>query len=143
MTSRIRVLLAKPGLDGHDKGVKLVARVLMEAGMEVVYLGMRQDPEAIARAAVQEDPHLIGLSILSGAHVNLTRKVITRLKEQGCQEIPVMVGGTIPPKDVKKLRGAGAAAVFPMGTRFEEILSWIESHVSSRSLNLSKGEDNR
>jgi methylmalonyl-CoA mutase, C-terminal domain len=128
MGSRIRVVLAKPGLDGHDKGVKLVARALMEAGMEVIYLGMRQSPEAIARVAVQEDPHVVGLSILSGAHVSLTRKVVSKLREAGCAEIPVIVGGTIPPADLEALTEAGAAAVFPMGAAFEEIVSWIEAH---------------
>ena len=130
MASRIRVLLAKPGLDGHDKGVRLVARALMEAGMEVIYLGMRQSPDAIARATIQEDPHVVGLSILSGAHVSMTRKVVSKLKEAGCSEIPVIVGGTIPPGDLAALREAGAAAVFPMGTDFEDIISWIGNHVS-------------
>ena len=128
---RTRVLLAKPGLDGHDKGIKLVARALMEAGMEVIYLGMRQSPDGIARAAVQEDPHVIGLSILSGAHVSLTRKVVSKLKEAGCTEIPVIVGGTIPPGDLEALREAGAQAVFPMGTAFGDIVSWVENYVSN------------
>ena len=127
---RIRVLLAKPGLDGHDKGVKLVARALMAAGMEVIYLGMRQSPEGIARAVIEEDPHIVGLSILSGAHVSLTRKVVSRLKETGCPEIPVIVGGTIPPGDLETLRETGAAAVFPMGTVFADIVSWIEGYAS-------------
>ena len=116
MNGRTRVLLAKPGLDGHDKGIKLIARALMEAGMEVIYLGFRQDPEGIARAAAQEEPAVVGLSILSGAHVNLTRKVVSKLKEVGCGEIPVIVGGTVPPDDMELVKGAGAAAVFPIGT---------------------------
>jgi methylmalonyl-CoA mutase C-terminal domain/subunit len=130
MVSRIRVLLVKPGLDGHDKGIKIIARALMEAGMEVIYLGLRQDPESIARAAAQEDPAVVGLSILSGAHINLTREVVSRLKKAGCDEVPVIVGGTIPPDDIEKVIKAGAAAVFPVGTRFEDIISWIERHVS-------------
>ena len=130
MNTKIRVLLAKPGLDGHDKGVKLVARALMEAGMEVVYLGMRQSPDTIAQATVQEDPHVVGLSILSGAHVSLTRKVISKLKDAGCAEIPVIVGGTIPPGDLETLREAGAAAVFPMGAKFKDMISWIQDHMS-------------
>jgi methylmalonyl-CoA mutase C-terminal domain/subunit len=134
MASHIRILLAKPGLDGHDKGVKLVARALMEAGMEVVYLGLRQSPELIAQATLQEDPHILGLSILSGAHVNLTRKVVSKLKEAGCSDIPVIVGGTIPPGDVERLKEAGAAAVFPMGTDFEEIVSWIETCAIQKGL---------
>ena len=129
---RIRVLLAKPGLDGHDKGIKLVARALMEAGMEVIYLGMRQSPEGIARAVLQEDPHVVGLSILSGAHVSLTRKVVSRLKETGAAEIPVIVGGTIPPGDAEALRMTGARAVFPTGTIFSDIVSWIEEYVSKQ-----------
>lgn len=130
MKGKIRVLLAKPGLDGHDKGIRLVARALMEAGMEVIYLGLRQTPEAIVRAALQEAPSVIGLSILSGAHVNLTGKVISCLKEAGCDEIPVIVGGTIPPGEAGVLREAGAAAVFPVGAEFEDIVSWIETNVS-------------
>ncbi len=98
--------------------------------MEVIYLGMRQSPEGIARAAVQEDPHIVGLSILSGAHVSLTRKVVSKLKEAGCGEIPVIVGGTIPPGDLGALREAGARAVFPMGTAFGDIVSWIEDYAS-------------
>jgi len=130
MEAKIRVLLAKPGLDGHDKGIKLIARALMEAGMEVIYLGLRQDPESIARAAAQEEPSVIGLSILSGAHVNLTSKVASQLRNVGCGEIPVVVGGTIPPDDVEVVKAAGAAAVFPIGTKFEEIVGWIQGRVS-------------
>ena len=139
MNTKIRVLLAKPGLDGHDKGVKLVAQALVEASMEVIYLGMRQSPSAIAQATVQEDPHLVGLSILSGAHVNLTRKVVLKLKEAGCTEVPVIVGGTIPPGDLRILREAGAAAVFPMGTSFEDIISWIENYFSDYSSKTNSG----
>ncbi len=130
MKNKIRLLLAKPGLDGHDKGIKIIARALRDAGMEVIYLGLRQDPESIARAAAQEDPTVVGLSILSGAHINLTREVISQLKKAGCDQIPVIVGGTIPPDDIEKVVQAGAAAVFPVGTRFEEIISWIERHFS-------------
>ena len=133
MEKKIRVLLAKPGLDGHDKGIKLVARALMDAGMEVIYLGMRQNPEAIARAVVQEEPAVMGLSILSGAHVNLTRKVVDQMKKMGCADVPVLVGGTIPPGDVEKLREAGASAVFPAESGFSEIVAWIERHASQKS----------
>ena len=94
---------------------------------------MRQSPEAIVQAAIQEDPHVVGLSILSGAHVSLTRKVIAKMKEAACLDIPVIVGGTIPPEDVEILKEAGAAAVFPMGTNFEEIISWIEDLGLKRS----------
>jgi methylmalonyl-CoA mutase C-terminal domain/subunit len=132
MTNRkIRVLLAKPGLDGHDKGVKLVARSLMDSGMEVIYLGLRQDPESMARAAAQEEPSVIGISILSGAHLNLTRKVMERLKDVGCAEIPLIVGGNIPRGDMKLLEDLGAAGVFPVGTKFESIVEWIKKNSSS------------
>ena len=130
MKIKIRVLLAKPGLDGHDKGIKIIAHALRDVGMEVIYLGLRQDPESIARAAAQEEPTVIGLSILSGAHESLTREVVSQLKRVGCEEIPVIVGGTIPPQDVEKVKEAGAEAVFPIGTKFEEIISWIERHAS-------------
>jgi methylmalonyl-CoA mutase C-terminal domain/subunit len=132
LEKKIRILLAKPGLDGHDKGIRILARALMDAGMEVIYLGLRQSPEDIARAAAQEEPSVIGLSILSGAHVNLTRKVIASLGKVGCGDIPVIVGGTIAPNDVKLIREAGAAAVFGMGTPLNLIVSWIKQNVQKQ-----------
>lgn len=123
--SPIRVLLAKPGLDGHDKGVRLVAKALMDAGMEVVYLGLRQSPESIAQAALQEDVDVVGLSILSGAHLNLSRKVLAKIREVGLTSTPVVVGGTISPKDVQLLKDLGVSQVFPVGTKFETIVGWI------------------
>jgi methylmalonyl-CoA mutase C-terminal domain/subunit len=106
----LRILIAKPGLDGHDRGAKVVARALRDAGFEVVYLGLRKTPREIVAAALQEDVDAIGLSVLSGAHVGLSRKVLTALEDEGL-DIPVVIGGTIPDQDVEKLREAGVAAV--------------------------------
>jgi len=118
-----RVLVAKPGLDGHDRGAKLVARVLRDAGFEVVYLGIRQRPVEIAAIAVQEDVDVVGLSILSGAHVALTRKTHEAMVAAGGDDIPLVVGGTIPQSDVPKLREAGAVEVYPTGTPLEQIVT--------------------
>jgi methylmalonyl-CoA mutase C-terminal domain/subunit len=117
-----RVLIGKPGLDGHDRGAKLVARVLRDAGFEVIYLGIRQRPAEIASIAVQEDVDIVGLSILSGAHVALTKKTLDALHEAGGDDIAVVVGGTIPQRDVPKLQAAGAAAVYPTGTDLEDMV---------------------
>jgi len=118
----VRVLVAKPGLDGHDRGAKLVARVLRDAGFEVIYLGIRQHPDTIAAVAVQEDVRIVGLSILSGAHVALTEKTVKALRAAGADDILVVVGGTIPRRDVARLEVAGAAAVYPTGTPVEELV---------------------
>jgi methylmalonyl-CoA mutase C-terminal domain/subunit len=118
----VRVLVAKPGLDGHDRGAKVVARALSEAGFEVVYTGIRQRPAEIAAAAVQEDVQLVGLSILSGAHVPLTRKTIEALRAAGGGDIAVVVGGTIPASDVPRLLELGATAVFPTGAPLSELV---------------------
>jgi methylmalonyl-CoA mutase C-terminal domain/subunit len=118
----VRVLVAKPGLDGHDRGAKLVARVLRDAGFEVIYLGIRQRPDRIAAVAVQEDVRIVGLSILSGAHVALTEKTVKALRAAGADDILVVVGGTIPRRDVARLEAAGAAAVYPTGTPVEELV---------------------
>lgn len=126
---RTRVLLAKPGLDGHDKGIKLVARVLRDAGAEVIYLGMRRRTDQIVNAAIQEDADLIGLSILSGIHLNFARKMIELMKEKGIDDVPVVMGGVIPRGDVEKLKRIGIAEVFPVGSKFDEILRWIEEHL--------------
>jgi methylmalonyl-CoA mutase C-terminal domain/subunit len=120
-----RVLVAKPGLDGHDRGAKLVARTLRDAGFEVIYTGIRQRPEAIASVAVQEDVRIVGLSILSGAHVALTRKTADALRAAGADDVLLVVGGTIPQRDVPKLEGAGAAAVYPTGTSLEALVESI------------------
>jgi methylmalonyl-CoA mutase C-terminal domain/subunit len=118
-----RVLVAKPGLDGHDRGAKLVARVLRDAGFEVIYTGIRQRPAEIVAAAVQEDVDVIGLSILSGAHVALTKRIALALDEAGASDIKLVVGGTIPSKDIPRLRDAGAVAVFQTGTPIDELVA--------------------
>ncbi len=122
---RSRILIAKPGLDGHDRGAKIVARTLRDAGFEVIYTGIRQRVQAIVAAAVQEDVALVGLSILSGAHLALTTRVIEGLRAAGAGDIAVVVGGTIPAADVPRLRAAGAAAVFPTGTPLDVILAEV------------------
>jgi methylmalonyl-CoA mutase, C-terminal domain len=123
----VRVLVAKPGLDGHDRGAKLVARALRDAGFEVIYTGIRQRPEAIASVAVQEDVQAVGLSILSGAHVALTRKTADALRAAGADGVLLVVGGTIPQRDVAKLEAAGAAAVYPTGTPLDTLIDSIRA----------------
>jgi methylmalonyl-CoA mutase C-terminal domain/subunit len=118
-------LVAKPGLDGHDRGAKLVARALRDAGFEVIYTGIRQKPEVIASIALQEDVDLVGLSILSGAHVGLTRKTIDAMRAIGVGDIKVVVGGTVPHADVQTLLDLGAAAVFPTGTSIETLVDEV------------------
>jgi len=125
----VRVLLAKPGLDGHDRGAKLVARALRDAGFEVIYTGIRQRPESIAAVAVQEDVQIVGLSILSGAHVALTQKTADALRAAGANDVLLVVGGTIPRRDVARLEAAGAAAVYPTGTPLEALLESLR-HLS-------------
>ncbi len=119
----IRVLIAKPGLDGHDRGAKVVARALRDAGMEVIYAGLRQTPEEIVRAALEEDVDLIGLSILSGAHMALLPRVLSLLKAQKAGKVPVFAGGIIPDEDARRLRKAGIRAIFGPGATLEEIVS--------------------
>jgi len=122
-SSPIRVLIAKPGLDGHDRGAKVVARALRDAGFEVIYAGLRQTPEEIVRAALEEDVDLIGLSILSGAHMALFPKVLSLLKKEKAADIPVFAGGIIPDEDARRLKKAGIRAIFGPGTTLEEIVS--------------------
>jgi methylmalonyl-CoA mutase, C-terminal domain len=126
-----RIILAKPGLDGHDRGAKLVARLLRDDGWEVIYIGIRQKPATIAFIAVQEDVDVVGLSILSGAHLGLTRKVRAALDELGASDVPIAVGGTVPASDVPALLAAGASAVLPTGTRTDELLITIRSLVEA------------
>ena len=121
----IRVLIAKPGLDGHDRGAKVVARALRDAGMEVIYTGLRQTPEQIVNAAIQEDVSAIGLSILSGAHLFLFEKVIDLLKERQAEDIRVFGGGIIPDEDLVKLEEIGVAAVFQPGSKTEDIIRFL------------------
>lgn len=120
-----RVLIAKPGLDGHDRGAKIVARTLRDAGFEVVFTGIRQRVDDIVATAVQEDVAVVGLSILSGAHLALTRRIVEGLRAAGAGDIAVVVGGTIPPADVPRLQAAGAAAVYPTGTPLDAIVTGI------------------
>jgi len=129
---RIRVLIAKPGLDGHDRGAKVVARALRDAGMEVIYTGLRQTPEMIVSAAIQEDVDAIGLSILSGAHMHYFREVKRLLEEQGASDILLFGGGIIPDEDVPKLRELGVAAVFGPGTSTQEIVDFLKRAVPER-----------
>jgi methylmalonyl-CoA mutase, C-terminal domain len=128
---KIRVLVAKPGLDGHDRGAKVVAYGLRDAGFEVVYTGLRQTPEMIATAAVQEDVDVIGLSILSGAHLSLTNRVIQALREKNAGEKLVVVGGIISPPDAQKLKEMGAAEVFIPGTSIKAIAEFIKTKVAA------------
>ena len=129
MESRIRVLVAKPGLDGHDRGAKVIARALRDAGMEVIYTGLRQTPEMIVQAALQEDVQVIGLSILSGAHMAIVPRVLELLRENQMEDVAVIVGGIIPDEDSVQLKELGVAAVFPPGSSLEEIVSFIQSAV--------------
>jgi methylmalonyl-CoA mutase, C-terminal domain len=119
----MKVLIAKPGLDGHDRGAKVVAQALRDAGVEVVYSGLKRTPDEIVAEAIQEDVDVIGLSILSGAHLPLSRKVLEGLRAQGADDIRVVVGGIIPPRDVEPLRALGVHRVFPMGTPLPEIVT--------------------
>ncbi len=128
---KIRVLLAKPGLDGHDRGVKVVARALRDAGMEVIYTGLRQTPEMIVRAAIDEAVSCIGLSILSGAHMALFPRVMELLKKEGATDILVVGGGIIPEDDVPELKKAGIAAIFGPGTSLDEIVEYIKANVKT------------
>ncbi len=118
----MKVLIAKPGLDGHDRGAKVVAHALRDAGLEVVYSGLKRTPEEIVQEAIQEDVDVVGLSILSGAHVLLARRVLEGLRAQGAGDVRVVVGGIIPPRDVDELRTMGVARVFPMGTPLPAIV---------------------
>lgn len=129
---KIRILIAKPGLDGHDRGVKIVARALADAGYEVVYTGLHQTPDMIASAAVQESVDAVGLSILSGAHLTLFPAVIEALKKRGAGDIPVFGGGIIPDEDVGALKAAGVAAVFKPGTTTHDIVTWVEANLRPR-----------
>ena len=131
MTSgRPRILVAKPGLDGHDRGIKVVARALRDAGMEVVYTGLHQTPDQIASAAIQEDVDAVGLSCLSGAHMTLFPKVVELLKEQGGGDIVVFGGGIIPEPDVQKLRQAGIQEIFTPGAPTKKIVEWVRQNVA-------------
>lgn len=131
MEQKIRVLIAKPGLDGHDRGAKVVARALRDAGMEVIYTGLRQTPEMIAATALQEDVDVIGLSILSGAHMSLVPRVVDLVRENGQDDVLIFVGGIIPEKDIQPLKDAGVYAVFGPGTSTTQLVEEINRAVSS------------
>jgi methylmalonyl-CoA mutase, C-terminal domain len=126
----IRVLIAKPGLDGHDRGAKVIARALRDAGMEVVYTGLRQTPEMIVEAALQEDVDVIGLSILSGAHMTLVPRILTLLREQGMEDVAVLVGGIVPKEDAGALLDLGVRGVFGPGTTTDEVVSFVREVAS-------------
>ena len=130
---KIRVLVAKPGLDGHDRGAKVVARALRDAGFEVVYTGLHQTPEMVAAAAVQEDVDAVGLSIMSGAHNTLFPAVIDALKQKGATDVVVFGGGIIPEGDMDRLKSAGVSGVFTPGTSLETIIQWVKDNVHPRT----------
>jgi methylmalonyl-CoA mutase C-terminal domain/subunit len=129
-TRRIRVVVAKPGLDGHDRGAKIIARALRDAGMEVIYTGLHQTPEQIVETVLQEDADAVGLSILSGAHMTLVPRVIELLREQDAGDVVVTVGGTIPTHDIPELKKLGVAEVFTPGAPTGDIIEFIKSHVT-------------
>ena len=129
MEKKIRVLVAKPGLDGHDRGAKVVARTLRDAGFEVVYTGLRQTPEQIAEAALQEDVNVVAMSILSGAHGHLFPKVVDLIREKGMDDVLIIGGGVIPETDIPALKEAGVAEVFTPGTPTGDVVNFIKEHV--------------
>jgi methylmalonyl-CoA mutase cobalamin-binding domain/chain len=126
---RIRVVVAKPGLDGHDRGAKIIARALRDAGMEVIYTGLHQTPEQIVETTLQEDADVIGLSILSGAHMTLVPRILDLLREQDAEDVTVILGGTIPSDDIEELREAGVAEIFTPGTTTASIVDFLRAHV--------------
>ncbi|WP_173158540.1 cobalamin B12-binding domain-containing protein [Phytohabitans suffuscus] len=130
MSSRIRVVVAKPGLDGHDRGVKVVARALRDAGMEVVYTGLHQTPEQIVETAIQEDADAVGLSVLSGAHMTLFKRVLELLAERGAGDIVVFGGGIIPDADIPELERLGVAKIFTPGATTQAIVEWVRANVT-------------
>ena len=132
MQARIRVVVAKPGLDGHDRGAKVVARALRDAGMEVVYTGLHQTPEQIVETAIQEDADAIGLSVLSGAHMTLFRRVMELLAERDAADIVVFGGGIIPPSDVSELEELGVAKIFTPGATTGSIIEWVRANVATQ-----------
>jgi methylmalonyl-CoA mutase, C-terminal domain len=130
-SKKIRVVVAKPGLDGHDRGAKIIARALRDAGMEVIYTGLHQTPEQIVETVIQEDAHAVGLSILSGAHMTLVPRIVALLKEQGVDDVVVTVGGTIPSDDIPELKRLGVAEVFTPGSSTEAIIDFIRGAVAA------------
>jgi methylmalonyl-CoA mutase C-terminal domain/subunit len=133
MARKVRILVAKPGLDGHDRGAKVVARALRDAGFEVIYTGLHQTPEMIAAAAVQEDVDAVGMSIMSGAHLALMPAVMELLRSKGAGDIMVFGGGIIPDEDIETLSGAGVSKLFTPGTPLKEIVDWVGTNVKPRA----------
>jgi methylmalonyl-CoA mutase, C-terminal domain len=129
VNDRIRIVIAKPGLDGHDRGAKVIARALRDAGMEVVYTGLHQTPEQIVQTVVQEDADAVGLSVLSGAHMTLFRRTLELLKENQAEDVVLFGGGIIPEEDIPELESAGVAKIFTPGAPLDEIVEWVRSHV--------------
>ena len=129
---KIRVLVAKPGLDGHDRGAKVIARALRDAGMEVIYTGLRQTPEQIVNAALQEDVDAIGLSILSGAHMHLFPRIIDLVRQKGLDDVLVFAGGIIPDPDIVKLKQLGVAEIFPPGSSLDEIIDFVRNNIRKK-----------
>ncbi|GBC85377.1 putative methylmalonyl-CoA mutase large subunit [bacterium HR11] len=129
---KIRVLIAKPGLDGHDRGAKVIARALRDAGMEVIYTGLRKTPEQVVHAALQEDVDVIGISVLSGAHMAIVPRIMKLLEEQGATDVVVIVGGIIPPMDIPKLKALGVDEVFVPGSSLDEIVAFIRERVAQK-----------
>ena len=132
MEKKIRILVAKPGLDGHDRGAKVVAQALRDAGMEVIYTGLHQTIDQIVQGAIQEDVDVIGLSIMSGAHLTICEKLVKKMKEKKIEDIMLVVGGVIPKRDIPLLQKMGIEGVFPGGTPFDEFIRWIKQHIKSR-----------
>jgi methylmalonyl-CoA mutase, C-terminal domain len=131
MSHRIRVVVAKPGLDGHDRGAKIIARTLRDAGMEVIYTGLHQTPEQIVETAIQEDADAVGLSILSGAHMTLVPRILELLKENGAEDVLVVVGGTIPTDDIAELKRLGVAEVYTPGAPTAQIVDFLQERLAS------------
>lgn len=134
MERKLRILVAKPGLDGHDRGAKVIARALRDAGFEVIYTGLHQTPEMIVSAALQEDVDLVSLSVLSGAHNYLFPEVIRLMKEQGLGGVPVIGGGIVPDEDIPALKKAGVKALFTPGTETKDVIGWISENIKPRKL---------
>ena len=132
MEKKIRILVAKPGLDGHDRGAKVVAQALRDAGMEVIYTGLHQSIDQIISAAIQEDVDVIGLSIMSGAHLPICEKLIKRMEAKKIEDMRIVVGGVIPKRDVPPLQKMGIEGIFPGGTPFDESIQWIKEHIKPR-----------
>src|SRR6476660_6264534 len=129
MDDKIRVIVAKPGLDGHDRGAKIIARAFRDAGFEVIYTGLRQTPEQVVNAALQEDVDVVGLSLLSGAHMTLCPRIMDLTKQEGLQDVVVVIGGIIPDQDIPKLKACGVSEIFQPGASTEDIVSYIRAHV--------------